>query len=38
MKRTLGIVILLLLTPAFLFCQDKEEVISLLYELDEQRT
>jgi hypothetical protein len=38
MKKTLGIVILLLLTPAFLFCQDKEEVISLLYELDEQRT
>jgi hypothetical protein len=38
MKKTLGIVILLLLTPSFLFCQDKEEIVSLLYELDAQRT
>jgi hypothetical protein len=38
MKKTLGIVILLLLATAFLFCHDKEEVISLLNELDEQRT
>jgi hypothetical protein len=37
-KRTLGIVILLLLTPSFLFCQDKEEVISLLNELDLRST
>jgi len=38
MKRTIGIVVLLLTVSVFLFGQDKEQIMSLLYDIDEART
>jgi hypothetical protein len=38
MKRTIDIMVLLLAVSVFSFGQEKEQVIALLYEIDENRT